>query len=193
MKGLNKAQRRIEARLEVLAPLYKKCWSQRDMVKEVKRILCMESYSLQTCQEDIKRLVRQWRESNNLNIQEYVDVELERIDATVRELWEQWERSKGHYSESVESRKGIPALSNNGDVQMNIAESLQTKKKRERAGDVAYIAEIRAQLIERRKLLGLYAPEKKDVTVNEFDFSTLTDEQHQVLLEIGEQVLNEKG
>lgn len=33
-------------------------------------------------------------------------------------------------------------------------------------GDPSYIAEIRKQLEERRKLLGLYAPEKKDINGN---------------------------
>lgn len=31
-------------------------------------------------------------------------------------------------------------------------------------GNPAYISEIRQQLAERRKLLGLYAPEKKDIS-----------------------------
>lgn len=31
-------------------------------------------------------------------------------------------------------------------------------------GDPSYIAEIRKQLEERRKLLGLYAPEKKNIS-----------------------------
>ena len=33
-------------------------------------------------------------------------------------------------------------------------------------GDPSYIGEIRKQLEERRKLLGLYAPEKKDINGN---------------------------
>ena len=33
-------------------------------------------------------------------------------------------------------------------------------------GDPSYIAEIGKQLEERRKLLGLYAPEKKDINGN---------------------------
>ena len=182
MKGLTKAQRKIEARLEILAPLHKKCWSQRAMMREVQRVLGLKTYALDTCQNDIKRLVKQWRESNNLNIQEYVDVELERIDTAVRELWEQWERSKDAVTESAESRKGTPVASDSGEAQISITESSQTKKKKERLGDVSYIAEIRAQLVERRKLLGLYAPEQKNITVTDFDLDALTDEQRQVLI-----------
>ena len=192
MKGLTKAQRKIEARLEILAPLYKKCWSQRAMMREVQRVLGLKTYALDTCQNDIKRLVKQWRESNNLNIQEYVDVELERIDTAVRELWEQWERSKDAVTESAESRKGTPVASDSGEAQISITESSQTKKKKERLGDVSYIAEIRAQLVERRKLLGLYAPEQKNITVTDFDLDALTDEQRQVLIEVGEQIIDEK-
>lgn len=39
----------------------------------------------------------------------------------------------------------------------------QSKKRNNGLGDVRYLAEIRQQLQERRKLLGLYAPEKKEV------------------------------
>ena len=41
------------------------------------------------------------------------------------------------------------------------------KQKQEQVlgvGNVAYIAEIRQQLVERRKLLGLYKPEKQELT-----------------------------
>ena len=39
-------------------------------------------------------------------------------------------------------------------------------------GNVAYISEIRQQLQERRKLLGLYAPEKKEVS-GELSFANM--------------------
>lgn len=40
----------------------------------------------------------------------------------------------------------------------------RTETEVTRLGDPSYIAEIRQQLAERRKLLGLYAPEKKDIS-----------------------------
>lgn len=40
----------------------------------------------------------------------------------------------------------------------------KSKNNGERTANVQYIAEIRAQLAERRKLLGLYAPEKRELS-----------------------------
>gem|GEM_PF-322615 len=64
-----------------------------------------------------------------------------------------------------------------------------------RPGDVSYITEIGRQLVERRKLLGLYAPERREVRVREYDLGDLTAEQREALLRIGERVLDgtEKG
>ncbi|MCL1933265.1 MAG: hypothetical protein FWF53_05605 [Candidatus Azobacteroides sp.] len=42
------------------------------------------------------------------------------------------------------------------------------------------------------KMEGWEAPEKKDITVREFDLSELTPEQRKVLLQVGENMLNER-
>jgi hypothetical protein len=94
-----------------------------------------------------------------------LQLELERIDDTVKELWEQWEKSKRDYTKTSNRRRGAPVC----DVKTG-ATSMKTIQKEEieteviMQGDVSYISEIRHQLAERRKLLGLYAPEKKSIS-----------------------------
>lgn len=122
------AVQKRESRLEIVARLYKRGTSITDIRLEVMKQLELPTYSRTTTKKDIKMLLDRWREDNNEYIGSAIELELERIDDAVRELWSQWEKSKQH---------GL--------------------------GNPNYIAEIRQQLAERRKLLGLYAPEKREV------------------------------
>lgn len=117
------------ARLEIVSTLYKRGYSYRKIREEVMKRLDLSTYSLQTVQNDVQTLLREWRDSRLEDTDELVTLELARIDEACRELWEQWEESK-----------------------------------EQDLGNPAYIVEIRKQLEERRKLLGLYAPEKKEVS-----------------------------
>jgi hypothetical protein len=182
------------ARLEIVARLYKRGYSLRKIRDEVLRRLDIASYSLQTVHRDVHSLLEEWRESRIDDTDQAIQLELERIDDTVRELWEQWEKSKQDYTKTSSKRKGAPVTDKKKkEARMRTYQKEETETEVIRLGDASYIAEIRAQLIERRKLLGLYAPEKKDVALSqEFDLSNLTDEQRSVLLKVGEQFLNEK-
>jgi lambda repressor-like predicted transcriptional regulator len=190
----NKKRKQIKlSRLEIVAELYKRGYSMREVQAEVMKRLGIKTYSLQTVQRDIHSLLREWRENRIDDTDQSVQLELERIDDAVRELWEQWEKSKQDYTKTANKKKGAPiADKKNKETKIQTFQTEKTETEVIRLGDVSYLAEIRAQLTERRKILGLYAPEKKDVTVNEFDFNGLTPEQRQVLLQVGEQILNEK-
>jgi hypothetical protein len=181
------------ARLEIVAELYKRGNSFRKIQSEVMKRLSFKTYSLQTVYRDVQSLLDEWRENRMGSIEQVIQLELERIDDMVRELWEQWEKSKQDYTKTSSKRKGAPVTDKkNKETRLKTYQKEETEIEVIRLGDVSFIAEIRAQLVERRKLLGLYAPEKKDVTVHDFDLSTLTNEQREVLLQVGEQVLNEK-
>jgi hypothetical protein len=104
---------------------------------------------------------------------EALQLELTRIDDTVRELWEQWEKSKEDYTQTYRRRKGAPERRPEGQQaqQQQGQDGQRTRtlfveestRNVQGLGNPAYISEIRQQLAERRKLLGLYAPEKKQV------------------------------
>ena len=119
---------------------------------------------LQTVHKDVRTLLDEWRESRLDDLDDALELELQRIDDTVRELWEQWEKSKTDYSKTESKQKGSP--SRDKDTGQTTIRTFQTERKETEVvslGNPAYISEIRQQLAERRKLLGLYAPEKKDV------------------------------
>jgi hypothetical protein len=162
-----------EARLEIVSQLYKRGYSLGKIRCEVMARLDLKTYSKGTVHNDIKTLLREWRESRLEDMDEALQLELTRIDDTVRELWEQWEKSKEDYTQTYRRRKGAPERRPEGQQaqQQQGQDGQRTRtlfveestRNVQGLGNPAYISEIRQQLAERRKLLGLYAPEKKQV------------------------------
>lgn len=167
-KAQHQRQNQIKtARLEIVSQLYKRGYSIRAIRAEVMRRLDLATYSTQTVHKDVQTLLREWRESRLEDIDDALQLELTRIDDTVQELWEQWEKSKEDYTRTQRKRKGAPARSCNQDNSSDGGiRTFSVEEKTQQVimlGNPAYIAEIRQQLAERRKLLGLYAPEKRDI------------------------------
>lgn len=157
------------ARLEIVAQLYKRGYSIRAIRAEVMRRLDLATYSTQTVHKDVQTLLKEWRESRLEDMDDALQLELTRIDDTVQELWEQWEKSKEDYTRTQRKRKGAPARSDNQDNNSPDGgiRTFSVEEKTQQVimlGNPAYIAEIRQQLAERRKLLGLYAAEKRNIT-----------------------------
>nr|DAV79836.1 MAG TPA: hypothetical protein [Caudoviricetes sp.] len=156
------------ARLEIVSQLYKRGYSVRAIRTEVMHRLDLKTYSTGTVHGDIKTLLAEWRESRLEDMDDALQLELTRIDDTVRELWEQWEKSKEDYTKTQRKRKGAPARNANQDNNSGEGgiRTFSVEEKTQEViglGNPAYISEIRQQLAERRKLLGLYAPEKRDI------------------------------
>ena len=102
----DKKQRQMKlARLEIVAQLFKRGYSRRKIREEVKNRLDLKSYSLGTVQSDVQTLLAEWREDRIENTDDLVQLELERIDDAVRELWEQWEKSKTDYNKTQRKQK----------------------------------------------------------------------------------------
>lgn len=124
--------------------------------------LDLRTYSTYTVQQDIKTILEELQQQRLDNAEYAVQAELERIDETCRELWEQWEKSKADIVRTVRKRKGVPKFGDDGGKSKTT--SIETREQNVVGlGNVAYIAEIRQQLQERRKLLGLYAAEKREL------------------------------
>ena len=69
------------------------------------------------------------------------------------------------YARTTNTRKGAPKTDK--ETRETNIETYSIEEQRTNViglGNPSYIAEIRQQLAERRKLLGLYAPEKKDLS-----------------------------
>ena len=162
-QDIRQRQKKI-ARLEIVATLYKRGYSIRKIQSEVMARLDLKTYSVATVHSDIKSLLEEWRENRIEDMDAALQLELERIDDTVRELWEQWEKSKTDYTKTARKQKGSPTRDKQtGQTSIRTYQTERTDTEVIRLGDPSYISEIRMQLAERRKLLGLYAPEKKDI------------------------------
>lgn len=159
-----------EGRKEIIAPLYKRGWSIRAIAEEVRTRL-NTTCSTRTIWNDINELLDEWRASRIQDVDQRLQLELERIDDAVRELWQQWEKSKEDWVREYNKRIGVPVPQTDSNGQPNGEGTEIVTVKRENKsenviglGNTAYIAEIRQQLAERRKLLGLYAATKTEVT-----------------------------
>ena len=153
------------SRLEIVSSLYKRGYSIRKIQSEVMKRLELTTYSTATVKRDIDTLLAEWRASRLEDMDMALQLELERIDETVTELWEQWEKSKTDYSKTSRKQKGSPVK--DGTTGASTIRTYQTEKTETeifRLGDPSYIAEIRQQLAERRKLLGLYASTRTEIT-----------------------------
>ena len=159
------------ARLEIVSKMYLRQYSVRQIRAEVMKRLDLKTYSTATVQSDIKTILEELQQQRLDNAEYALQAELERIDETCRELWEQWEKSKEDYVRTMKKRKGVPQFGDEGGKSKTT--SIETRESKVVGlGNVAYISEIRQQLQERRKLLGLYAPEKKEVA-GELSFASL--------------------
>lgn len=169
MTNTNNAKRRRikEGRKVIVAELYKRGWSISRIAQEVRTRL-NTTCSTRTIWNDINELLEEWRSVRIDDMDARLQLELERIDDAVRELWEQWDKSKEDYMRERNKRIGVPVPAGEGQGGGETTEIMTVKRENNSEnvvclGNPAYIAEIRAQLAERRKLLGLYAPEKKDI------------------------------
>lgn len=179
-----KSRHKRQGRLVIVAELYKRGYSIAKIAEEVRTRL-NSTCSTRTVWNDINYLLKEWQEMRVRDIDAAVQLELERIDDAVRELWEQWEKSKENYDSVTSARKGTPVANPNpqaagADGQQIVTTGVsETRTNKVALGNPAYIMEIRAQLAERRKLLGLYAPEKRDIS-GDMSFATLLVESGKI-------------
>lgn len=156
-----------EGRKEIEAPLYKRGWSIRAIAEEVRTRLDTKC-STRTVWNDINEMLDEWRAARIQDVDQRLQLELERIDDAVRELWEQWEKSKEDWIREHNKRIGVPVESEgSGGGEGTEIVTVKRENVTENVvglGNPSYIAEIRQQLAERRKLLGLYAATKTEVT-----------------------------
>ena len=157
-------------RMDILSTLYKRGYSYREMRTEVMARLNLQTYSLETLKKDIDSLLEEWRETRIEDLDLALQLELERIDNLVKEAWEAWEKSKESYKRVKNAQKGIPGTpeeDENGNMKPSEVITVEMKQNTEEVvcyGDPRYLEVINRLLIERRKLLGLYSPEKMDLS-----------------------------
>lgn len=183
MKDYRQAQ---TVRLDIIAELYKRGYSYRDIRTEVMNRLDLSTYSLRTVSKDVNKLLEEWRATRIENLDLALQLELERIDDLTREAWAAWNKSKEDQTLRNNKQKGVPGdlldagnNSNNGSASTEGNQQAPAPERREEivtvameqqtkevicTGDPRYLEIIHKLSMERRKLLGLYAPEKKNIS-----------------------------
>lgn len=184
-----------EGRLALAAELYRKGYSYRVIAAKIHEEIGVK-VSHVTVKNDVATLLAEWRENRIDEIELAIQLELERIDATIIELWDAWEKSKEDQTINSKKERGVllpngrKTVSNAGDLvderAIKTVAAERIEKNEIGYGDVRYITEIRHQLVERRKIMGMYAVEKKEVeiTKHEINVDELSVEELQVLAAI---------
>ena len=160
---LSRLHRNAVQRQNIVSDLYKQGYNYREIREEVMKRLDIPRYSLQTVHADVQSILSEWRQMRNLNIEELQQLELQRIDTIIKEASEAWEKSKTDYDKKRSKQYGRPTGDSGGDGEGGI-ETVGVEQSREEmvmCGDVRYLDMIHKVSMERRKILGLYAPEKR--------------------------------
>lgn len=160
--SLDKLRKQATLRQNIVAELYRHGYTYREIREEVKNRLDLPKYSLDTVHRDVQAILAEWRQMRNLHIEELQQLELNRIDEMMREAWAAWDKSKTDYDKKRMRQYGKPIEGGNGgEGGIETVGMEQSKEEMVMCGDVRYLELINKLSVERRKILGLYAPEKR--------------------------------
>lgn len=151
-----------QARRVIVADCYKRGLTIRQTCDQVMVQMGLDKLpSTKAIFNDRHALLKEWKEERIESTDDLVQLELQRINEAIVELWEAWKKSKTDFKAKFSKRKGeLPKGGKDSSGSITTTQLEQGEKEEINFGDPRYITEIRNQLIERRKLLGLYAPEK---------------------------------
>ena len=163
IRTLKDKQTAIIQRLEIVAPLWRKNYSEREIRVEVMRRLGLEHLSSGTVHADIKRLLKEYQKERLDNVEERVTAELARLDLVIREAWEQWEESKKPWRDVQQTEYGVPSTPDDEDeggggkrpTSIQAVKAVRKTATERGIGDPRYLDIIIRALERRAKLLGL--------------------------------------
>lgn len=165
-------------RMSIVAQLWGRHYTYRQIQEEVKARLDLQTYSLRTVGKDIERCIKEWKAQQRIKDTEAaIHLELARIDDICREAWNAWEKSKQDADKTRTKQTGVVPKSNNGgdgeqSGEIQTVKVERTSEEQTNCGDPRYLDIICKCAMERRKLLGLYSPDKKEVA-GELSFTSL--------------------
>lgn len=163
---LKKYEQLKTARLEIVAKLYKRGYSYADIQREVREQLGMDrGYSTRTVHKDVHTLLNEWRDMRVEDMDNAIQVELARLSEVEKEAWQEWDKSKQDHEKKRAKQQRMSGEGSDDAVRME-----QQREEVIGFGDPRYLDIVHKCGIERRKILGLYSPEKKDIN-GEFTFA----------------------
>lgn len=109
-KGNNERLRQqrinIQNRLDIIAPLYRRGWTEREITAEVRKRLDLPTYS--QAHKDIQRLLHEWQQERLTDTDAKITSEVARLKLVIREAWDMWEKSKADYNQKTQTQVGLP-------------------------------------------------------------------------------------
>jgi len=145
----------------------------RDVRREVMKQLDLKSYSISTAVSDVRAALKE--QVAKLDNEELFQLSLAESARIKTEGWDAWEKSKQNYQREQRMRRGVPNSEGNGAGGDNSIVTTDVQERSEEivnCGDPRYLEIVNKQLIEERKMLGLYAPEKREIS-GDITFATL--------------------
>lgn len=147
-------------RKTIVAKYYKLGFTLRAILEKVKEEMGNDRISVSTIKYDIDDLLVEWQESRIEDTDLAIQTELQRNYDQMREAWEAWEKSKSDYKQRYQKQKGMTV----NQQEIKTKEVERGEKDMINYGDPRYLAELRMLADQRIKLLGLNAPEKKELS-----------------------------
>jgi len=150
---MHKRQQRLaytERRKEV-AKLYLEAWTQQAIADHF-------GVNQSTISRDLEAIRQQWVDSAIKDFNQAKATELARIDKLEREYWSGWERSQDEVKKTSQKAK------TQGDNKPNYVEKAQSVE--DRVGDPRYLSGVQWCIEQRCKILGIYAPERQDISLD---------------------------
>lgn len=119
-----------------------------------------------TIRSDVNQYIKQWKADHDKEFDDRLNVELRKLELREKLLWEAWERS----CESIV----IKAVKKKGSFKK--VNDIQTEEKTYHGkGDPRYMDQLDKLSEKRCKLLGLYAPDKTELSFEKLSDSQLSD------------------
>lgn len=157
-------------RIEIISQLYRRGKSVHYIRTEVMKRLDLKEYSTRTCSNDISEMLKEWKEARLKRVDEIIELELSRTDELIDEAWEAWERSKKNSVRTTQRQRAMPIVEEGGGIPSTTTDGVsvvsmeQEQMEESQTGDPRFLELINKLSSERRKMLGLYAPEKLELS-----------------------------
>lgn len=144
----------IQDRLNIIAPLYRKGWTEREITEEVRKRTDNPHYN--TAHADIQRLLKEWQQERLTDTDAKITSEVARLKLVIREAWDAWEKSKEDTHQKNQTQFGTPKIDKKGNIiGMNTIKAIMNDAEKRGLGDPRYLDIILKAEQQICKLLGL--------------------------------------
>lgn len=160
-----RSDRQIEKDRTRTAELMLQGYTQREIAEKLYQETGVK-LSETTIQNDIAAIRKEWTKTRQETYDEWINMELVRINTMENELWRAWRASCNDNEKEVVERVRRAFDEDEDDFDLVVRKVTTTIEKSGGVGNVAIIDRIMDAQKERRRLMGLYAPARLGIDIN---------------------------